>query len=106
MHGPGERTLRPSLARVRLTGGTEPLDLDGEPVAPGKACRLRSPKPTHPMHPTWVLATSTPLDETDDKQDQHQEGDGAHEPNEPALGGDVGLAVGVSWWEGGPEADT
>lgn len=52
------------------------------------------------MHPTWVLATSTPLDETDDKQDQHQEGDGTHEPNEPALGGDVGLVVGVSWWGG------
>lgn len=49
---------------------------------------------------TWVLAAATPLDEADDEQDQHQEGDGAHEPNEPALGGDVGLVVGVSWGEG------
>lgn len=51
---------------------------------------------------TWVLATATPLDETDDEQDEHQEGDGTHEPNEPALGGDVGLVVRVSWG-GGPE---
>lgn len=52
---------------------------------------------------TWVLAAPTPLDETDDEQDQHQEGDGAHQPDEPALGGEVGLGpvVGVSW--GGPE---
>lgn len=50
---------------------------------------------------TWVLAASTPLDETDDEQNQHQEGDGAHEPDEPALGGDVRLVVGVSWR--GPE---
>lgn len=58
-----------------------------------------SPHPPPLTHPTWVLATTAPLDETDDEQDQHQEGDGAHEPDEPALGDDVGLVVGVSCGE-------
>lgn len=52
---------------------------------------------------TWVLAASTPLDEADDEQDQHQERNGTHEPDEPALGGDVRVVVGVSW-QGGQEA--
>lgn len=60
--------------------------------------------PTRLTRLTWVLATTAPLDEADDEQYQHQKGDGAHEPNEPSLGGNVRLVVGVSWW-GGPEAN-
>lgn len=55
-------------------------------------------------HLTWVLATTTPLDEADDEKDQHQKGNGTHEPDEPALGGDVCLVIGVSW-QGGWEAN-
>lgn len=53
--------------------------------------------PFFPSGLTWVLAPSTPLDEADNEQDQNKECDGTHEPDEPALGGDVGLVVGVSW---------
>lgn len=61
--------------------------------------------PSHlPPHLTWVLAATAPLDEADDEQDQHQKGDGTHEPDEPALGGDVCLVIGVSW-QGGWEAN-
>lgn len=61
--------------------------------------------PDHTPPPlTWVLATSTPLDKADNEQDQHQKGDGTHEPDEPALGGDVCLVIGVSW-QGGWEAN-
>lgn len=63
-----------------------------------ESLQAHSPTTTPPIHLTWVFATSTPLDEADDEQDQHQEGDGTHEPNEPALGGDVCLVIGVSWW--------
>lgn len=48
---------------------------------------------------TWVLSTTTPLDEAHDEQDQDDEGDGAHEANEPALSGDVDL-VDVGWGRG------
>lgn len=96
MHRPGERTVCPSLARVRLAGRT----WAGE----SWECWPHVPKPIPLVHPTWVLAAPTPLDETDDEQDQHQEGDGTHEPNEPALGGNVCLVVGVSW--GGAGAKT
>lgn len=54
-----------------------------------------SPEPAPRTHLTGVLAAATPLDETDDEQDQHQQGDGTHEPDEPALGGDICLVVGV-----------
>lgn len=57
-------------------------------------------------HLTWVLATTTPLDEADDEKDQHQKGDGTHEPDEPALGGNVCLVIGISWqgeWEANHE---
>lgn len=53
---------------------------------------------------TWVLAAAAPLDEADDEQDQHQKGDGTHEPDEPALGSDVCLVIGVRW-QGGWEAN-
>lgn len=72
--------------------------LGGDLVVLRNACWPQPPKPTPLMRPTWVLAASTPLDETDDEQDQYQQGDGAHEPDEPALGSDVCLVVGVSWW--------
>lgn len=85
------------MASVRLTENRAP-DLAGDLVTHRKAC-WPVPKPPPLTHPTWVLATTAPLDETDDEQDQHQEGYGAHEPNEPALGGDVGPVVGVSCGE-------
>lgn len=44
---------------------------------------------------TWVLPATAPLDEADDEEDEHQEGDGAHEADEPALRGDVHLVLGV-----------
>lgn len=66
---------------------------------PGDA-RGRSPEPVPLPRLTWVLAAAASLDETDDEQDEHQEGDGTHEPDEPALGGDVRLVVGVSWGAG------
>lgn len=44
---------------------------------------------------TWVLPTTAPLDEADDEQDEHEEGDGAHEADEPTLSGDVHLVLGV-----------
>lgn len=40
---------------------------------------------------TWIFSTTTPLDEAHDEQDQYDEGDGAHEADEPALSGDVNL---------------
>lgn len=64
-----------------------------------------SPKLAPRTHLTGVLAAATPLDETDDEQDQHQQGDGTHESDEPALGGNVCLIVGVGCG-GGPEAHT
>lgn len=64
-----------------------------------------SPKLAPRTHLTGVLAAATPLDETDDEQDQHQQGDGTHESDEPALGGNVRLIVGVGCG-GGPEAHT
>ena len=78
------------MARVGLAERTEPLP---------RMWQRTVPKPT-PLTLTWVLATTTPLDEADDEQNQHQEGDGTHEPDEPALGGDVSLVVGVSWGRG------
>lgn len=66
-----------------------------------RKARWPVPKPPPWTHPTWVLATAAPLDETDNEQDQYQEGYGAHEPDEPALGGDVGPVVGVSCRRGG-----
>lgn len=44
---------------------------------------------------TWVLPPTAPLDEADDEEDEHEEGDGAHEADEPALRGDVHLVLGV-----------
>lgn len=44
---------------------------------------------------TWILPAAAPLDEADDEQDEHEEGDGAHEADEPALRGDVHLVLGV-----------
>lgn len=44
---------------------------------------------TSPLDCTWVFSSTTPLDETDDEQDENQQSDGTHEPNKPALGSDV-----------------
>lgn len=97
MHRTGKRTVRPSLARTVLPERAEPPGAGRGPGDSQESPLALSPKPT-PLTPlTWVLAASTPLDETDDEQGQHQEGDGTHESNEPALGGDVRLVVGVGW---------
>lgn len=69
---------------------TAPPSLPGH----GHTCLLAHPGTSQL---TWVLAAATPLDEADDEQDQHQEGDGTHESDEPALRGDICLVVGVSW---------
>lgn len=45
---------------------------------------------------TWVLSSTTPLDETDDEEDQDDKGDGAHQSDEPALRGYVYLVY-VGW---------
>lgn len=45
---------------------------------------------------TWVLSSTTPLDETDDEEDQDDKGDGAHQSDEPALCGYVYLVY-VGW---------
>lgn len=45
---------------------------------------------------TWVFAPTTPLDEADDEEDQYDEGNGAHQANEPALSGNVYLVY-VGW---------
>lgn len=97
MHRTGKRTVRPSLARIVLTERAEPPGAGRGPGDSQESPLALSPKPAPLTHLTWVLAASTPLDETDDEQGQHQEGDGTHEPNEPALGGDVRLVVGVGW---------
>lgn len=39
--------------------------------------------------PTWILPSSTPLDEANDEKDEDDEGDGAHQTDEPALRGNV-----------------
>lgn len=46
---------------------------------------------------TWIFAAFVPLDEAHNEQDQDEEGNGAHQPNEPALSGDVHLPAGCSW---------
>lgn len=50
---------------------------------------------------TWVFPTSAPFNEADDEQDKDQESDGTHQPDEPALRGDVHVVLGVSWEENG-----
>lgn len=49
--------------------------------------------------PTWIFASFVPLDEAHDEQDQDEERDGAHQPDEPPLSGDVHLPAGCSWGE-------
>lgn len=46
---------------------------------------------------TWIFSTFVPLDEAHDEQDQDEERDGAHQPDEPSLSGDVHLPVGCGW---------
>lgn len=43
---------------------------------------------------TWVLSSSALFYEADDEQDDHQQSNGAHQSNEPALGGNVHLFPG------------
>ena len=43
---------------------------------------------------TWIFATFVPLDEAHNEEDQDEEGDGTHESDKPALGGDVDLSAG------------
>lgn len=43
---------------------------------------------------TWILAALVPLDEADDEEHQDEQSDGAHQPNEPALRGDVHVSTG------------
>lgn len=38
---------------------------------------------------TFVFSSTTPLDETDNEQDENQQSDGTHEPDKPALSSDV-----------------
>lgn len=49
--------------------------------------------------PTWIFASFVPLDEAHDEQDQDEERDGAHQPDEPPLSGNVHLPAGCSWGE-------
>lgn len=48
---------------------------------------------------TWIFAAFVPLDEAHNEQDQDEEGNGAHQPDEPPLSGDVDLPAGCSWVE-------
>lgn len=48
---------------------------------------------------TWVLPSSAPLNEANDQQNEDQESDGTHQPDEPALGRDVHVVLGVGWEE-------
>ncbi len=48
------------------------------------------------MDATWIFATLVPLDEANYEKDQDEESDGAHEADEPSLGGDVDLPAGHS----------
>lgn len=49
--------------------------------------------------PTWIFASFVPLDEAHDEQDQDKERDGAHQPDEPPLSGNVHLPAGCSCGE-------
>lgn len=42
---------------------------------------------------TRVFPSFIPLDEADNEQDQDEQSDGAHEADEPPLGGDVHLSA-------------
>lgn len=42
---------------------------------------------------TRVFPSFIPLDEADNEQDQDEQSDGAHEADEPSLGGDVHLSA-------------
>lgn len=44
---------------------------------------------------TCVLPSSTSLNEANNEQDENEQCDGAHESDEPALCGDVGVVVTV-----------
>lgn len=46
-------------------------------------------------HCTWVFTPSAPLDEADYEEDEHDESHGTHDPDEPALSGDVHLVLSV-----------
>lgn len=68
---------------------------------PLKAWRYLQHKgsPRSPL--TWVFPSSAPLNEANNQQNEDQEGDGTHQPDEPALGRDVHVVLGVSWEENG-----
>lgn len=46
---------------------------------------------------TWIFASFVPLDEADYEKDQDEESYGAHQPDKPALGGDVHLSAGYGY---------
>lgn len=48
---------------------------------------------------TWVLPSSAPLNEANYQQNEDQESYGTHQPDEPALGRDVHVVLGISWEE-------
>lgn len=51
--------------------------------------------PPAPPPPTWVFPSSAPLDETHNQQDENEKSHRAHDPNEPALCGDVHLVLSI-----------
>ena len=55
--------------------------------------------------PTWIFASFAPLDEAEDEQQEQQQHDGAHQADEPTLGGEAPLHLHHRWREGERERE-
>ena len=66
---------------------------------------LKVPDVQRSTDSTWVLPSPAPLDEADDEEEEHDDGHGTHDADQPALGGEVHLVSGIGWRRRGTEAD-